>query len=58
MRQSDLDNAKEVLSHFAGVKSEVASSSYSIGAHKVSNNFCFLKTHEQFVYLVYIIEQI
>lgn len=36
MRQSDLDNAKEVLSHFAGAKSEVASNLYFAGAHKVT----------------------
>lgn len=56
MRHSDLDDAKEMHSHFAGAKSEVALSSYATGAHKVFDNLCFLKTHEQFVYMVNIIK--
>lgn len=43
-------------SHFAGAKSEVALSSYATGAHKVFDSLCFLKTHEQFVYIVNIIK--
>jgi len=58
VRQHNLDNAKEVISHCADTKSEVASSSDSFGAHRVFNNFCFLKTQEQFFYLVNIIRNI
>lgn len=47
VRQSDLDNAKEGLGHFAAIKAETASSSYSIKAYKTCMNLCFLKTHEQ-----------